>query len=391
MLFRAYMPVEILFGPGKVSSLGEASSRFGNRAFVVTMKELIDLGIAERAIESLRKANIDFVLFDKVKSEPKSGDIDSAAEVIRESGCDLVVGLGGGSCIDVAKALAICARHPEPVWEYVNLSNRPPQPITEKDVLPIVAIPTTAGTGSEVTPYAVVTNTETVQKGTIQEPAIFARVAIVDPELTIPLPPRLTAATGVDAFAHALESYINVKKRTPYSDMIAEEALRQITKWLPLAYRDGTNLEARTGMAWGSTLGGMAISQAGTTVVHAIAQPLGARMGLSHSESVAVFLPAVMRHTLPAEQERFARLGEIFSGGTAGKFDVSRTASAAIDSLEQFLDNVGMYLKLSEFGAPEGIDSDLAEDVTSYMSRPLGQHPKSFSKEDIRQIVRDSL
>ena len=391
MQFRAYMPVEVLFGPGKVSSLGEVSSRLGKRAFLVTMKELVDLEIADHAIESLRKANIDFALFDKVKGEPKSGDIDSATEVLRESGCDFVIGLGGGSCIDTAKALAICARHPEPVWEYVNLSNRPPQPVVEKDVLPIIAIPTTAGTGSEVTPYAVITNTETVQKGTIKESAIFARVAIVDPELTISLPPKLTAATGVDAFAHALESYLNVKNRTPYSDIIVEEALCQITKWLLLAYRDGKNLDARTGMAWGSTLGGIAISQAGTTVVHAIAQPLGARMGLSHSESVAVFLPAVMRHTLPAEQERFARLGEIFSCGTVDKFDINRTASAAIDSLEQFLDNLGMHLKISDFGNPEGIDNDLAEDVTSYMSRPLGQHPKVFGKEDIRRIVRDSL
>ncbi|MDP2718959.1 MAG: iron-containing alcohol dehydrogenase, partial [Dehalococcoidia bacterium] len=277
--FSAYMPVEIRFGPGTVSSLGEAASRLGRRAFLVTMKNLVEIGLVERAIDSLKKSNIEFVLFDKVKGEPKSSDIDSAKEVLRESGCDLVIGLGGGSCIDQAKALAICARHPEPIWEYVNLSNRPPKPVSSKDVLPIIAIPTTAGTGSEVTPYAVVTNTETIQKGTIKEPAIYARMALIDPELTVPLPPRITAATGVDALAHAIESYFNVKNRTPYSDMVAVEAIRQIIKWLPTAYQDGNNLEARTRVAWGATLGGISISQAGTTVAHAMAQPLGARMG----------------------------------------------------------------------------------------------------------------
>ena len=144
-------------------------------------------------------------------------------------------------------------------------------------------------------------------------------------------------------------------------------------------------------MAWGSTLGGVAISQAGTTVVHALAQPLGARMEISHSESVAVFLPAVMRHTLPAEQKRFARLGNIFSGRSHGGFDLDKAASSAIDSLERLLDGVGMRLGLSKLGAPKGIEKDLAEDVTSYMSRPLGQHPKVFSKEEICQIVRDSM
>ena len=394
MFFRTYNPVEIIFGPGKITSLGKMCSALGKRAFIVTMKELVDLGIVEKAIKSLREENIEPILFDKVKAEPKSGDIDLAANVLREIGCDFLIGLGGGSCIDVAKALAICAKHEKPVWEYVNLSNRPPQPIVKENVLPIVAIPTTAGTGSEVTPYAVVTNTETVQKGTIKESAIFARFAIVDPELTISLPPKLTTASGVDAFAHALESYLNVKCRTPYSDMIAEEALRWIIKWLPIAYQDGKNLEARAGMAWGSTLGGIAISQAGTTVVHAMAQPLGARMGLSHSESVAIFLPAVMSHTLPAEQERFAKLNKFFSGNSVGELDrfaISKAAFAAIDSLNQFLDKVGMHLKLSEFGDPRGIDIQLAEDVTSYMSRPLNQHPKVFDKEDIRRIVQDSI
>ncbi len=389
MEFNAHMPVKIVFGAGRISSLGEIARLYGKRLFIATMKEIVEMGLLKDGLSSLERSGMDYVLYTDVKPEPKSDDIDSAVDAISDSGCDVVAGVGGGSCIDFAKALAICARHPGKVWSYVNLSNRPPEPVDCSKVLPVIAVPTTAGTGSEVTPYAVVTNTQTVQKGTIKESAIFPAVAIVDPELTLSLPTELTASTGIDALAHAIESYFNASNRTPCSDMIVEESLRWIVRHLPVACRNGNDLRAREGMAWGSTLAGMAISQAGTTVAHAMAQPLGARMGLSHSVSVAVFLLSVMRQTLPEDTGRFARIARIF--GASEDLNEYDLAVKGVDLLERFLEDVGMTPRLSDFGADDGLIDGLVEDVTSYMARPLKQHAKVFAREDLQQIVRMSF
>ena len=391
MEFRAHAPVEIEFGAGKLDGLGDVVGRFGKRVFLVTMPDMVELGFAERAFAALSRAGLEAVLYDEVQPEPRSDQIDAAAAVLRRERCDVVVGLGGGSAMDVAKAAAIRARHDGPVWDYVNLSNRPPQPVDPALTLPIVAVPTTAGTGSETTPYAVVTNTETVQKGTIKEPAIFPRVALVDPELSANMPQALTGATGIDAFAHSLESYLNAQNRTPLSDALAETAMARLVRDLPRAYADGSDMDARAGVAFAASVSGMVIAQAGTTVAHAIAQPLGARLGTSHAVSVAAFTVPVLRHTLPADAERIARVGELFEDFAGHGEPVNRRAELAVDAIEALLASVGMNRRLSVLGAQPGLEDELAEDVTSYMSRPLKQHPVLFGKDDIRQIVLDVM
>ncbi|MFT5285256.1 MAG: alcohol dehydrogenase class IV [Planctomycetota bacterium] len=391
MEFRAHLPVELEFGSGKINRLGEFAARYGKRVFLVTMPDMVELGFADRAHASLTKAGLETVLFDRVQPEPKSDQIDAAAEVLRAESCDVVVGLGGGSAMDVAKAVAICAKHTGPVWDYVNLSNRPPQPVHASITLPIIAIPTTAGTGSETTPYSVVTNTETVQKGTIKEPAIFPRVAIVDPELSSRMPKALTGATGVDAFAHSLESYLNVPNRSPLSDALAETAMRGLIGNLKRAYDDGTDLEARAGVAYAASLSGMVIANAGTTVAHAIAQPLGARINTSHADSVALFTVPVLRHTLPADGERIARIGTFFPNFLGNGKSTDVAAQMAVDSIAQWLASVGITRTLADFGGGEELVDLLAEDVTTYMSRPLKQHPVQFDADDIRSIVRSVL
>ncbi len=389
--YNVFNPVKIIFGSGRISELGDLSRSLADRVFVVTMPDLVELGIIEPALESLEAAGVSYSLFKDVKPEPKSADIDAATSIIRESNCDAIIGIGGGSAIDFAKALAISSTHSLKIWEYVNLSNRPPQPLNESAVLPIIAIPTTTGTGAEVTPYAVITNSETIQKGTIKESAIYPRIALVDPALTIGLPPAITAATGVDAFAHALESYFNVPGRTPYSDMIVEEAIRCITKYLPLVCKNGSDIDARAGMAWGATLGGLAISQAGTTVAHALAQPLGARTGLPHGVTVAIFLAAVMESTLPKDQERFVRIATLM-GDTTG---LSKTDAAwqAIELIKSFIENTGGNFKISSQykSACATLITELAHDVYSYMSRPLQQHSKIFTEIELQDIVKKSF
>jgi alcohol dehydrogenase class IV len=247
-----YTPTKVYFGSGKVSMLGEAVKQYGNCAFVVTMRELKDAGLLDPAFDSLKKSEVKYVVYDKLAGEPKCGDVDEARKVLVEAHCDVVIGIGGGSSMDFAKALALGARHPKEIWDYVNLSNRPPASIDAKKVLPIVTMPTTGGTGAEVTPFAVLMNTDTVQKGTIKDVAIFPSVAVVDPDLTISVPSDKTAAIGVDALSHMLENYFNVSNRNTYSDMLVEESLRWLVPSLSKACKNGKDKEARTGVAWGS-------------------------------------------------------------------------------------------------------------------------------------------
>jgi alcohol dehydrogenase len=390
MTFTAFNPVQIEFGPSRISDLGSVVHPFGKKSLVITMKEILDLGILDPSFQSLEKAGIDYEIFHGLKGEPKSDDIERVTELAVRSGCDMLIGIGGGSCIDTAKAVAISATHPENIWEYVNLSNRPPKPINKANVLPIIAVPTTAGTGSEVTPYSVITNSKTIQKGTIKDPAIFPKTAVVDPELTIKMPLGLTASTGIDAFAHALESYFNVPNRSVWSDMTVEESLKWIVKSLPLVCKDGENIEGRAGMAWGSTLGGLAISQAGTTVVHALAQPLGARTGLPHGISVAIFLSAVLRKTFPEEQNRLSKISYIM--GASPDLNEHDAALITADLIEDFIKSSGVSFKISECSAmaEKTLIEDLANDVLTYMSRPLRQHPKVFTKEELKEIITDS-
>jgi len=391
MKFRAHLPVELEFGAGKIDMLGEVAVRYGRRIFLVTMPDMVELGFVARAFESLNRAGLETVLYDAAQPEPKSDQIDAAAAMLRAENCDVVVGLGGGSAMDVAKAVAICAKHTGLVWDYVNLSNRPPQPVDANITLPIIAVPTTAGTGSETTPYSVVTNTETVQKGTIKEPAIFPRVALVDPELSSRMPAKLTGATGIDAFAHSLESYFNVPNRSPLTDALAETAMSALIRHLPQAYRDGSDLTARAGVAYAASLSGMVIANAGTTVTHAIAQPLGARLGTSHADSVALFTVPVLRHTLPAEAERMARIGSLFPNFAGAGKSAEVAAGLAVDAIEELLVSVGTTMRLADLGAELSLVDELAEDVTTYMSRPLAQHPVVFDAEDIRSIVRAAM
>lgn len=388
--FTACNPVQIEFGRSKISNLGFFANSFGKKALVVTMKEILDLGILDPAFQSLEKSGMDYVVFRNLKGEPKSDDIDRGTELAVRSECDVIIGIGGGSCMDTAKAIAISATHPEKIWEYVNLSNRPPQTIIKDKVLPVIAIPTTAGTGSEVTPYSVITNSKTIQKGTIKDPAIYPKIALVDPELTLRMPLELTASTGIDAFAHALESYFNVPNRSVWTDMIVEEALKWIIKSFPEVCQDGQNIQARTEMAWGSTLGGIAISQAGTTVIHALAQPLGARTGLPHGISVAIFLGATFKKTFPEEQKRLSKISCLL--GASPSLNEHDSALMTADLIDEFIKSSGISFKISEYYelAHKTLIEDLANDVLTYMFRPLKQHPKVFTKEELIEIIADS-
>ncbi|MCW8916112.1 MAG: iron-containing alcohol dehydrogenase [Magnetovibrio sp.] len=388
MNFSVEHPVRIVFGPAKSADLAEVCAQYGEKAFIVTMSELANLGLLKSALAGFDQQGREYTLYTDVKPEPQKEDFDAAISAIREGNYDVVVGVGGGSCVDFAKALAICATHPHDVWSYVNLSNKPPKPVDADKVLPVIAVPTTSGTGSEVTPFSVVINRDTMQEGTIKEPSIFPKVAIVDPELMVGLPANWTAITGVDAFSHALESYFNKQNRTPYSDMICLEAIRWIVEHLPTAYRDGSDMVARSGMAYGATLAGLAISMAGTTVGHALVHPTDARVGTPHGVSVSIYLLAVLKHTLPTEGDRFVNIAKIFAPDFQGS--QNEVIQHGVESIETFLAQFDFPKKLSDYGVTMDQVEEIVDDTVGYMFRPLNQHVKSFNRDDLHAIVMDS-
>jgi len=387
--FQFNFPVQVIFGNGELSRLPEVVRKLGERVLVVTTKEIGEIGITAKAQGYLEQTGLSVMIYDNVKPDPMSTAIDQADLTVREFSPQVLIGLGGGSAMDFAKALAVSLTHRGPIWDYVNLSNRPPKPVTS-DTLPIVSIPTTAGTGSEVTPYSVLINPETSQKATMKSPFIFSRTAIIDPELTRTMPPSLTAATGVDAFVHALESFINVKFSSPFSELMASEAMRIIPSQLPRALKNPDDLEARDQLAWASMLAGIAISHSGTTVIHALAQPLSARTGLPHSLTVAIFTPPIVRYTFQQAAPRFARIAEFIDPDVVKNLTTEEKARKSAELIEQFLGNVGMLHKISEYEIGEEVIEELVGDATTYMARPLDQHPVRFGEKEIRRICQEA-
>ncbi|MFH1995811.1 MAG: iron-containing alcohol dehydrogenase [Candidatus Omnitrophota bacterium] len=385
--FRLSIPTQIYSGSGEVKRIGDIVKRFGKRILIVSMR---DLRKVVRHVEKIVMpgAFVETVLLDN--AEPTCRVIDALKKEFRGSRIEVIIGLGGGTAIDVAKALAVALTHPKPIWSYVNLSNRPPAQLT-RPVLPIIAIPTTSGTGSEVTQYSVLINSETAQKGTIQEQVIFPRAAILDPDLTKTQPRQLTAATGIDAFVHALESFLNISKYSPVADWASREAMSIIFRALPKVYRDPGNLSLRAEMCWGSTLAGIAISHRGTTAVHALGEPLGAATHIPHAHSIAICALPVLRHSRGRALDKLAELCDILSPRKNVKAKRDRKSKKAIMLIAKLFRTVRMVRKVSDYIDLSDLNKNkLLKNVRELKKRPLAQHPVLFSKKELVSII-DSI
>ena len=235
--FTVQWPGKLVFGPGRLATLGDEAKALGRRAFLATTRDLTALGLTGRARSLLEAAGLAVTVYDDVQPDPTCVAVDSATAAARGAGCDLVVGLGGGSAIDLAKGVAVAATHPGPIWDYVTYTGANAKPVTAA-VLPVIAVPTTAGTGSEVTLGTVLDNPDTAMKAALLSPHVYPRVALVDPELTYTMPPKVTAMTGFDALTHGMESYLNAVRHNPASDLFALETVRLVVRHLPQVLAD---------------------------------------------------------------------------------------------------------------------------------------------------------
>ncbi len=372
---------KIVFGNGSFAGLAEHLAELKvSRPLVVLDGNLAGTGFGERLSGLLDKAKIGFVLYDKAVPEPPIELADEGAKLAIRKKCDGVVGIGGGSAMDLAKAIAVLAANNGKAEDYLGL-NKVPGP-----GLPKIMVPTTAGTGSEVTFTAVFIRKKLKKKEGMNSPYLYPELALLDPELTLTLPPHPTAATGIDALCHAIESYTSINA-SPMSELLSLEAIRLISDNLRTAVHDGTNIEAREAMLLGSLYAGLGLANAGVTAVHSLSYPLGGKYGISHGLANTIMLPRVMAFNLPGAQEKFVDIAEIM-GEIVDDLPLREAAYLAVEAVEALIEDCGIFTTLEELEIPEADFPELAK-VAMTVARPLANNPCKMTPEEMVEIYQE--
>jgi alcohol dehydrogenase len=372
---------KIVFGNGGFAGLAEHLAELKvSRPLVVLDGNLAGAGFGGKVAALMEKAKIGFVLYDKAAPEPPLELADEGAKLALRKKCDGVVGIGGGSAMDLAKAIAVIAANRGKAEDYLGL-NKVPGP-----GLPKIMVPTTAGTGSEVTFTAVFIRKKLKKKEGMNSPYLYPELALLDPELTLTLPPHPTAATGIDALCHAIESYTSINA-SPMSELLSLEAIRLISDNLRTAVHDGTNIEAREAMLLGSLYAGLGLANAGVTAVHSLSYPLGGKYGISHGLANTIMLPRVMAFNLPGAQEKFVDIAEIM-GEIVDDLPLREAAYLAVEAVEALIEDCGVFTTLEELEIPEADFPELAK-VAMTVARPLANNPCKMTSEDMVEIYQE--
>lgn len=353
--FNFNLPVRVLFGQGRIEELAACVTPYGRKALLVTTPwDPLQRNAFERVKKILGDGGVDVVVFDKVVPNPTTTVINEGVALARKEKVSVIVGVGGGSSMDAAKAIAVGATHPGTPWDYVYFQKARPDAAR---TLPIIAVTTTSGTGSHVTPYAVFTNPDIETKSTIVDPAVFAKVAIVDPDMMVTLPGPMTASTGFDAFAHAFESYTNIRSNRMI-DTLMVEAISCIVGTLPSVVENGNDRCGRAVMAYADTLAGIGIANVGTTFPHSIGQPISGKFpSVPHGMSLAVVYPEFFKLTWKTCVTKFAVVARLFNPGLASAPDAV-AAEQSVEALIRFQKRIGVHTSLTQLGVtPNKIDA----------------------------------
>lgn len=372
----------IVFRPGAARELAALlGTRFGTRILFVTDPGLRRLGLGDPAVEAMAGAGTTVTIFDQVEADPSLATLMRAVDAGREAGVTGVIGFGGGSSLDVAKLAALLIGSGEDIDGAWGVGNaRGPR-------LPLALVPTTAGTGSEVTPVSIITVGEEEKRG-VSSPVILPDVAVLDPDLTLGLPPAITAATGIDAMVHAIESYASKSaNNNPLSKMLARQAVRLLSANIETAVSEGSNREARSAMLLGSMLAGQAFANSPVAAVHALAYPIGGTFHVPHGLSNALVLPHVLRFNAPAAAHLYAEIcDDCFPGIVAGEGDQGRCA-AFIEGMAALSAKVGLQQRLREVGIGEADLPKMAADSMK-QQRLLVNNPREVTEADALAIYR---
>jgi alcohol dehydrogenase len=350
-----------------------------SKPLVVTDQGIVSVGLMAKLEDALKAGDMPYNSYADVKADPPEAVIYAALDVLKAGGNDGVIGFGGGSSMDTAKLIALMAKSGEKLEDIYGVGNAKGQR------LPLILIPTTAGTGSEVTAVAIVTTGETTKAGVVAT-QLYPDVALLDAELTVGLPPHITAATGVDAMVHAIEAYTSNRLKNPYADMLAKQALTLLSENIMTATHDGKNVEARQAMLLGACLAGQAFANAPVAAVHALAYPLGGHYHIPHGLSNSLVLPYVMRFNAPEAQTLYAELAPFIMGHAVTGDDATVT-EALIAHIEKLIVDLGLPNTLKDMKVPEADLPKLASDAMK-QERLLMNNPRPVSEADALAIYQ---
>ncbi|MDO5116302.1 MAG: iron-containing alcohol dehydrogenase [Synergistaceae bacterium] len=370
----------IYFGDGVVKTTGTIVATEGvKKVLVVTDKFLFDSGILNGALKSLEEAGIEYRVYSDVHPNPLLSNVLACYEIMKELGGEGVIGFGGGSSIDCAKSTALLMTNPLPLHQYVG------KDIVPNNTVPIFTIPTTAGTGSEVTSGSIILFDDTGKKGGILSKRLIATCAIVDPELLLTLPPSLTAATGMDALSHAIEAFTNINASLQ-SDMWCKQAISLIGKNLRRAFFKGDDIDARRGMSLAATSAGMALLGSGCAGSHAMAYSIENKYHTMHGKANASMLPAVMRFNAPAALEKYATVAELLGENISG-LSMHEAAYKASEAVQKLCDDLSIP-RISAYGVTEEDLEPFAQECCNN-ARLMAQNPRKITPEDAVKIYKD--
>ena len=370
--------------PGAAAQLGQhVSAHFpqARRALIVTDPGFLRTGLVEAPKRDLEHHALTVLVYSKVVADPPEQVVLDAVAFARNNAVDIVIGIGGGSSMDVAKLIAVLAGSEQPLSQIYGIGN------VSGTRLPLVQVPTTAGTGSEVTNIAIVTTGETTKMGVVA-PQLYADLAVLDAELTLGLPPVVTAATGIDAMVHAIEAFTSKHKKNPLSDMLARQALSLLSNNLLTACENGANLQARQAMLLGAFLAGQAFSNSPVAAVHALAYPIGGIFHVPHGLSNSLVLPHVLRFNMPQALDHYAEIAGIIAPDVKGSQEAR--AEALIVAMQQTAHLTGIETTLRQVGITEADLDRLADDAMK-QTRLLGNNPRELDWSDARAIYAAAL
>ncbi len=377
MYCEFFHPERTIFGEGASERVGECVKALQRKkAFVVTDKVVAGLDAFKGVEKSLKEKGVDYHLYTDVEPNPTDVQVEKGAKIYQDANADVLVAVGGGSAIDSAKAIGILVNNGGSIRDYAGID------LFENPIPPLITIPTTAGTGSEVTVWSVITNTKDNYKMAPGGWKIVPKIALVDPVMMASMPPLMTASSGVDALSHAVEAYCT-PYAMPQTDVLALAAIKLIVQHLGPAVADGTNMAAREGMAMGSLVAGMAFSSAGCGGIHALGHQLSTQCGMPHSMAMGIMMPPVMEYNIISCMDRMIdiaiAMGEVVDG--LNKREAAGKAPAAI---RDFVKSLGLPIKLSEYGVDKKIKPDLAK--LAIQDGDLPGTPRILNLEEIKEL-----
>ncbi len=380
--FGIFNPVKIRFGCGKINEAGDIAKKYSDTALIITGKNSMQkTGTLDRLVKILKAAGVTPIIYDKITSNPTTAEIDGAAAVAREKGAGLVIGLGGGSPLDSAKAAAVAAKGDIPVWNYLK---------TPADkALPVITIVSTSGTGSEVNRYSVMTNPQTGEKPGFGYECMYPKEAVIDPEIAVSMPPSVTAATGFDVFVHILEAFTG-RIRNAFSSAYCMQAFHLLKDNLIKAYDEPENIEARANMALASALAGMAIDISGVGIMHALEHPVsGNYPGVAHGEGLAALAEGAMKYNLAACKRDFMLIAHHIGLKRAGKTD-DEYAYSLIEKVGDILKALNLNIRLKDLGVEKGRLPKIASEAFTTMGFAVQNNAREADERAALDILEES-